>query len=389
MTRKNVIIVKSYYPLEKDPRLTKLLKMLECGGYSITYMGWDRNCTTLFSSKQVKSERYKSIIMQASIPFGPKSFPFLFVWWLFVLTRLLKLEWDIVHVVNFPSIIPAIFATKLKNKLIVYDIEDTTADQLPSMPNFLRSLGIIIEKSCMKAVSAVILVDEMQEIEFGGIPNPNYAVIYDSPSSLHLTSNQSTKEGGSFKIFYAGLLYRRRHLHLESLIKAIKNIEGVTIILAGEGDLVEEIRIKTLEMPEKVRYVGWLPYDKVLQMSYEADLLVSLRGPNPLIHRYICGSKFLEALMCGKPILVNKGTSTAIKVSRDNCGIVVDAHNIDQVKEAILKLKDDRELCVALGMNGKKAYEQRYSWEIVQNRLLTLYSKIIDDPARVLPITVS
>jgi glycosyltransferase involved in cell wall biosynthesis len=374
LTGKKVVVVKNYYPLERDPRLIKLLQMFKDGHFGITYLGWDRDSTS-FSSKHVDQGRYRATIMQRNAPLGFKSYFFLPLWWLFVLRCLLKSEWDIVHVVNFPSITPAILAGKLKHKPVVYDIEDTTIDQLP-LQGFLRTLGIHVERLHTKYVNAVVLVDEMQNEEFYGIPNDNSVVIYDSPPYVsNLDKTQLEKD--DFEIFYAGYLNKEGHLNIGSLLEAIRGIEHVKVTIAGEGNLVEEIKTKASEMPDKIQYVGWIPYDKVLDMSYHADLLFSLRDQYPLTHKYICGSKFLEALMCGKPVLVNKGTSAAIKVAEAKCGIVVDAHNIEEVRDAILKLMHNKRLWTNLALNSKRAYDQKYSWERMKQRLLNLYSKIL------------
>jgi len=64
----------------------------------------------------------------------------------------------------------------------------------------------------------------------------------------------------------------------------------------------------------------------------KADLLFATRDLAVPINKYIYGSKFLEALMCSKSILVNKGTSTAVKVFQENCGLIVDANNVEGTK---------------------------------------------------------
>jgi glycosyltransferase involved in cell wall biosynthesis len=377
LMRKKVIIVKNYYPIEKDTRLIKILKMLEKEGCTLTFLGWDRD-TIKLSCEYNQNENNKKIIMRRIAPYGFKSLIFLPLWWFFVLKWLLKLDWDIVHVVNITSIIPAILVAKLKNKLVVYDIEDTAID-LFLTPRVIRLIVIQLEKLFIKYVNVVILVDEMQINEFGGIPNSKIVVIYDSPYDYSQPTDISvtSMKKRIFNIFYAGYLNKAGHLNIESLIEAIKDIEDVKLIIAGEGDLVEEIKIKAHEMPNKIQYIGWIPYDKVLEKSYQADLLFSLRDIFPLVHKYICGSKFLEALMCGKPILVNRGTSAAYKVLENKCGIIVDAHNINEIKEVIIKLKNDRILCNTLGMNGRKAYERKYGWEIMKQKLINLYSKLL------------
>jgi glycosyltransferase involved in cell wall biosynthesis len=373
----SIVIIKNFYPLERDPRLIKLLKIMRSGKYNVTYIGWNRECSQLFSYELVKQNDYKAIIARTKAPFGFRSFLFLPLWWFFVLNWLLKINWDIAHVVNFPSIIPAIIAAKLKNKYVVYDIEDTYIDQIMSLHSVFRNIGILIERTLMKFVDAIILVDEMQIEEFGGIPIKTFTIIYDSPPPISVVEKSTSKED-VFTLFYAGYLEKERHLNLEPLLEAVKSIEGVQVVFAGKGNLVKYIKLKAREMPGKIRYVGYLAYDEVLKMSYEADLLFSLRDPNPLVQKYICGSKFLEATMCGKPILVNKGTSTAVKVRKHRCGIVVDARNVQEIRESIMKLKNDKEFLRELANNAKRAYEEVYNWEIMRARLLQIYNMLLE-----------
>lgn len=372
---KNVVIIKNHYPTENDPRVTKLLKILQGEGYQVTYIGWDISASSYFSYKRrINNEGYEEIIMNGKLLLGYPFFSFP-LWWIFSFFCLLELNWSIVHVVNFPSIFPAILAAKLKKKKVIYDIEDTYIDQLPNKQLHLREFGLSIDRLSMKFVNAVVLVDEMQIEEFHGIPNDKVVVIYDTPFPI-LTPSKKSFEWSGFKIFYAGRIGKGRHLNLDSMIKAVGSIKDVKLILAGTGDrdLITEINSAASAMPDKIIYLGWVPYDKVLELSLEVDLLFSLRDPNPPNQKYICGSKFLEAMMFGKPILVNKGTSTAIKTTENNCGIVVDAHDIKGIACAILELKNNQSLCRKFGLNGRAAYEKKYSWDLMRKRLLDLYN---------------
>ena len=83
--------------------------------------------------------------------------------------------------------------------------------------------------------------------------------------------------------------------------------------------------------------------------------------------------------MCGKAHIAAKGTSTADKVLRENCGLVVDANNTEEIRSAIINLKNNPELCRQLGLNARKAYEQRYGWEIMEQRLVALYNELLTE----------
>jgi len=78
-------------------------------------------------------------------------------------------------------------------------------------------------------------------------------------------------------------------------------------------------------------------------------------------------------MMAGKPILVNTGTEMANFVENEKCGLVIEGKDLVRIKEAILRLKENPELCRQLGENGRKAYEQKYSWRIMEQRLKDLY----------------
>ena len=45
-------------------------------------------------------------------------------WWIYELFFLLRNEWDVVHSCDFDTLIPAVVATKVKRKKLVYDIFD-------------------------------------------------------------------------------------------------------------------------------------------------------------------------------------------------------------------------------------------------------------------------
>jgi glycosyltransferase involved in cell wall biosynthesis len=85
-------------------------------------------------------------------------------------------------------------------------------------------------------------------------------------------------------------------------------------------------------------------------------------------------------MICNKPVLVNLGTSTTQKVIKENCGLAVDPRDIQEIKRAIIRLRDSPQLCRELGTNARQAYEQRYGWHIMAQRLVGFYSRLTQEP---------
>ena len=374
---KRTILIQTY-TLDQSIRASKIVRTLISGGYYVTFLGWNRGSRAIEKEQWGKKDYIKEIQMRLKAPIGTKIVLFYPIWWCFVFLTLMVEKWDIAYAINLESIPPAVIAGKLKGKPVIYDNLDSWEDYLP-LPNVIRKIIIEIDKIFMRLVSSVILADEMQVEEMGGIPNSKVVAVYDSPEDIAEVVFKDNRSNKKFTLFYAGGLSSARALNLDKAFNAVKSLEGVKLVIAGYGDLVDEIKDWSREFPEKIQFIGSISHEEVLRRTAKADLLFVLRSPQVLANKYICGSKLLETMMCGRPILVNTGTSTANKVREENCGLVVDANNVEEIKEAIIKLRDNPELCEELGVNARKAYEGRYSWEIMERRLLTLYQELVGE----------
>jgi len=164
---------------------------------------------------------------------------------------------------------------------------------------------------------------------------------------------------------------------LEKIIDVVISIPNVKLIIAGTGDLVNYIKNKESNNPNKIKYIGQISYFEVLRYTIDSDAIFSIRDNVPPVQKFICGSKFLEAIMAGKPFLVNSNCSAAVKVKKHKCGLIINPHNKEDFKKMILKLIDDKLLVNELGTNGRLAYNKYYSWEVMNTRLLKFYEKIL------------
>jgi glycosyltransferase involved in cell wall biosynthesis len=366
--------------LEDDPRILKELSSLKKENYSFKFLSWNYGniqlATTMRSAGKTINLTSGSIVSNIFAKNVFIRYFFLPIWWLFIFKNLLVEEWDLAHVINFHSIPPTIIAGKLKKKPVIYEIEDTWFDQI-NLPSFLRLFFISIDRLQMRLSAAVILIDEFQQYEFGSIPNKLTIPIYDS--AIDIKNDAETVDHSIRKelvLFYAGEISKYRRLNLDKIFEAVKATSNTKIIFAGKG----EVTILTewaKKSPDKVKFLGNLPYLEVLKCSYHSDLLFVLRDSKLPIYKYICGSKIFEAMMCARPILVSKGTSTAIKVNQEKMGLVVDPNNFLEICKALSFFKENPDKCKIMGKNARKAYDKIYGWHIMGDRLITLYNQIL------------
>ena len=373
MTKK-VIIIKANL-LDVDPRLAKEIDTLKRDGYAVTLLCWDRDCKAPLRKQKDGEEDYNEIRLRLRAPWGVKVLPFLPIWWFFVFFQLMIRRQDIiVHGINFDSIIPVAIAAKMRKKNIIYEMFDIYEDAV-RLPRIVRNVFVYIDKLFMRFADAVVIVDESRIKELDGIPNDNIVVIYNSPPDfLRKFKISNLQKSDIFTIFYAGLLNEGRAI--DKVIASIKDMENVKLVIAGYGIQVKKTKKRAAEDPKKVQFIGKISYTDVLERSFSADLLFSLYDPMLPLHKFASSNKLFEAMMCGKAILVNGGTSMADIVRKYNCGIVVNSQDISEIQNVIIKLKNDTQLCKQLGENGRKAYEEKYNWRIMEKRLINVYKKI-------------
>ena len=360
--------------INREVRFPKMFHSLTENGYNVSYVGWNRDNKTPNIMHRDPGKYFTEIIFNCKSPWGAKILFYLPLWWSFVFIQLMKSDCDLVTAGEFISLPPAILAGKIKNKPVIYDMADVYEDQIV-LPKLVRGVCLSIDKLFIRLSSAVTLADISQIEEINGIPNSNIVAIYDSPPDIAWESEKTKNK--KYTLFFAGQLTQSRQLNLDKVIAACEMLTDVQLIIAGYGDLVEKIKQKTIECPEKVVFLGELSHQEVLEQSRNADLLFVLRNPIVPVNKYICGSKVLEAMMCGTPMLASQGTSTAKIIERENFGVTIDGENVDEIRATIKNLMSNPDLCKQYSENARIAYGKQYSWEIMQNRLLTLYSNLI------------
>lgn len=373
-TNKKIVFVIAN-ALDQDHRTPKEVRALESVGYDVTILSWQREKANDQLSIISDNMNFNEIRINLEAPSGKGVLFYLPVWWIIEFKWLMKLDYNLIHVINFHSIIPALIVGKLTKKKVVYEIMDAYEDSI-KIPNLVRKILIYIDRIFMSLASAVIIVDDGQNEEFNGIPNKKVAIIYDPPMDymkVNINKNKSV-----FSLFYAGVLNKARKLNLDKVIESIQTIDNVILFIAGYGDQIEEIKYWCKIMPEKVHYLGKISSDRAYYESMSANILFELRDPSINQHKYICGSKFLRAMSCEKPILVSAGTSAANIVKNANCGIVVDPTKIDEISKAILLLKNNPDKYAEMSKNSRHAFETQFSWKIMETRLLSLYASLFN-----------
>jgi glycosyltransferase involved in cell wall biosynthesis len=366
-TKKAKILMVISYP---DARLKKEMDTLLKKGYEVKVIIWDRG----WPFKWDPTVDVKSLKLNAPIGniISALYFP---VWFLFLIFWLFRTKWDVVHAVNFDTYLFSLIAAKIKNKPIVYDIYDFYGDV---MPGKLRNIVVKMDKYLLPFSDVLILADDSRIKQIGGNVHKNIFTINNSPTKDNFDKKYNANDIGTFKVFIGGKILKERCLDM--IISAIGKIEGVELCIrghCGETDFKQQMIQISQKFDNIDLYLDGVPYEEIVKGTLSADLTIALYDPNIPNNKYASPNKLFEAMASKIPIIVNENTSMADIVRKEKCGIIIPYGNEEALIWAVSRLKDDLSLQQRLGDNGRKAYEDKYNWTIMENRLNSIYSHVL------------
>jgi len=337
-------------------------------------LAWDRSgaAPALERREEYHVERFR---LPAPYGSGMGNLRRLLRWQAFLMSWLIRNQdhYDILHACDFDTVLPARVMQALAGKKLVYDIFDFYADHIRSTPEWIKSGIRRLDYSLIHRANGVILVDDVRCEQVEPAHPRNTAVIYNTPEDCLAELNPPAESGEGLRIAYVGLLVRERGLF--ELMDVLAENPGWKLDLAGFGGDEKEV-LACAKVLTNVHWHGRVAYEDALRLSARADVLLATYDPRVPNHRFASPNKVYEAMMLGKPVLVARGTHVDEIVEQSDCGLVVDYGDRTALQHALEKLENDPEYRRKSGLNARRAYENLYSWKIMEERLLALYSKL-------------
>jgi len=166
------------------------------------------------------------------------------------------------------------------------------------------------------------------------------------------------------KIIYCGKFIESKGIL--DLINAFQKatFETHTVLhLFGNG-ILPKINNKNIEVK------GWVEHDEYIKNIQNYDFLVLPSKQETF------GLAFVEAMGFGLPVIGTFGPAIPEIVKNDETGILIEFGNVEQLTCALEKLANNRKLRVNLGKNAWEDVKERFTPEIVLEKLEDMYSKI-------------
>jgi len=297
-------------------------------------------------------------------------FPFFWAW---TFINLCRYGPSCVHACDLGTVAPCYLYKILFRKKLVFDVFDRYAmAYIPMNRNIffkkLYSLVNWLEENFAKRSDVLINVSDEMLQTYKEKPI-NCSTIMNC-SEDHIINGAKPKSN-QFKLLFTGHIRPGRGL--EILPDIVKDLKDIELIITGRVE--DKKLLKKIDGIPNIKYQGFLDHDEVLHLEAISDLMIVLYDLDlQTQNKFVMGNKLFESMMCGIPIITNVAHEI---VNETGCGIIVEYDNLEQIKEAIINLRDHPELRMRLGANGRKAFLEKYNWSIMEERLYKIYDTLL------------
>ncbi len=278
-----------------------------------------------------------------------------------------------------PELIPIGLFLKSCGYRVIYDVhEDVPATILDKewvykpIRNLLSKIADYLEKLANSMLDATVVVTKSIKNRF----DESTYLIQNFPKLSELEMGaQPADKLESTQVFYVGRISKLRCIfEMVEAIEKANTERDIRLLLAGTFDDNElRVSVENKKGWKFTEYKGRVNREEL--SNYAQKSLAGLVIFKPVAnHRNAQPNKLFEYMAQGLPIIGSDFPLWREIVTKNNCGILIDPENAEEISEAILWLESHPEEAEIMGENGKKMILKKYNWSIEEKKLLSVYN---------------
>lgn len=367
MSSVDIVLVKSI-SVPADPRAMKIVRSLS-KRYRVAVLGWDRTRSHQNDPQIAGVVFSRSLRVRA--PYGKVTLLMYYpVFWAWVFAYLVALRPRAVHACDFDTLIPCfLFRVCFRSKLTFDSFDRYAMAFIPVRFGLLFRIVDGLEALIASKCDALVTVSEERLRTFQRRPRITAVTMNcPEPAFANVGTSARPRLRDDLLLVYAGAIAQDRGLGI--LDQVVRSCENVDLLVAGR---IIDNSIEPLRRNPRIKFLGFLEYSKALELQADADVIPLLYDPALPINRVANPNKLFEAMMLAVPVISNVCREIIEDVG---CGIFV-SYDPEDVRRAVITLRDNPSLRKTMGSKGRIAYESKFNWQVMERKLFKLYEILL------------
>lgn len=272
----------------------------------------------------------------------------------------------IIYISGFDGLLVCYLGKWYEKAFIIYEVSDLPGGRW-RRKNIFRRLIDQVDKLLSKYVDKIVMTSPY--FDAGKYDKSKVTIIENLPEKRVFNKYKKIKHE-FFTIGYFGLIRHERSL--ETLIRALGNLNDFKVLIAGKGigDAYENI-IKFSSNYNNVILKGPYNYeDDIVDLYSSVDCVYSVYDHDDENTNLALGNKLYEAIVCELPLLATKGSKMGDFVESNKIGFTVRADNPDDIKQAVLRLAGDNNIRDAI-VEKCRVLKNNYFYEKAEEKLMS------------------
>lgn len=248
---------------------------------------------------------------------------------------------------DLDTLLPNFLAARIRCKQLVYDTHEffTEVPELVQRPR-VRGVWLAIERWIFPKLRTVITVNQSIAKAYRDRYGKELHVVRNIPMPRQL-GPVPAKEALGLPADMRILVLQGSGINVdrgaEEAVLAMRGLPEYLLLVIGSGDawpVLQEL-VKEHALEDRVRLIGKLPYERMMDYTRHADVGLTLDKDTNLNYRYSLPNKLFDYLHAGIPVLATDLPEVAGIVRKHACGVVIHAPAPEVIRQAVEHLFAD------------------------------------------------
>jgi glycosyltransferase involved in cell wall biosynthesis len=365
------------YPFRPDPRVLREARSIVKHGLKVQLMAWDRDGAL---PKHATEHGIDVLRLGPKCPYrsAGKVLSRLPRFWLRALNASRKLEFGLVHCHDFDTLPLGLMIGRLRGKPVLYDAHEIYSAMIRKDIGGFSRIMWWLERMLSSRADGIVTVNDALAKSLTAEGKSPPRIVMNSPDTSVLDGANAAEiraryDLKGFVVSYLGSLEPGRFV--QEMVSSIEPSGKLTLAIGGDGTMRPAAEKASLGNPS-IKFLGTLDTDEALRVTWASDLIVTMLDPTNPNYRVSTPVKVLDAMACGKPMILSEGLDISVKVKEMGSGFVI-PYDRDAFKSVISNAMTHPDMLKEMGRNGKSYFDQNLSWLRSEKELLAVYTSLL------------